>query len=332
VKQLERRLACLLGGLVCAAACKPDLGSPPSLITEPTILAVRGRITKMEMDTGQTVFAEAQPGEKVVYDLLVASPEGTLTEPKALFSVCLQPKPPAEGNSVSTACVTAPAEGTPAASAELTLPGSSDACSLFGPITPESKNGGPKLRPRDPDSTGGYYVPVRVLVDAPRAPLMAFALTRITCGLAGASSELIAQWNKDYHPNQPPRLAGLALVGADGTRTPLGTDAPATVRGGSSITLEAQFADDASETFPWFDPSRSALVERRESLSLSWFMTAGELVSDRTGRAEGETSATSSNSWTLPFVTAPTPVHVWLVLRDSRGGVDFLGAELSVSP
>ena len=119
--------------LVCAAgvvACKPDLGSPPSLITEPTILAVRGSIMRTDANDVPAVFAEAEPGEKVSYDLLVASPQGTVV-PRALFNVCLQPKPPAEGNSVSADCITASPSGEPAATAELMLPASGDACSLF---------------------------------------------------------------------------------------------------------------------------------------------------------------------------------------------------------
>ena len=39
---------------------------------------------------------------------------------------------------------------------------------------------------------------------------------------------------------------------------------------------------------------------------------------------------TADNVWVAP--SAAGPVHLWLVLRDSRGGVDFAEYELDVSP
>jgi hypothetical protein len=72
------------------------------------------------------------------------------------------------------------------------------------------------------------------------------------------------------------------------------------------------------------------LVPHRESLDISWYATAGVFADERTGRAETDLQLNTSNSWTAP----PTPgvVHAWLVLRDSRGGVDFAGYDLTVTP
>ena len=50
---------------LAAAACKPDLGDPPSLITEPRILAVRSDP------------AEVEPDHAVAYQALIAAPDGT---------------------------------------------------------------------------------------------------------------------------------------------------------------------------------------------------------------------------------------------------------------
>jgi hypothetical protein len=319
--------------------CKPDLGAPPSLVTEPTILAVRGRITEAGTDATVSAesFAEADPGEQVVYDLLVAGPGGTITDARAVFTVCLQPKPPAESNSVSAACVSAPPEGEATTTAEITLPGPGDACSLFGPNAPDpSKTGGIALRPRDPDSTGGFYVPVRALITGAPADLEAFALTRLRCRPGGASAAVLGKWSNEvtgYHKNHAPLLAGLQLIAPDGTRTPL-TDAQPrpSVRSGATVMLEAPLAAEASEDYIWVDPTRGELAPRRESLSLSWFTTAGEFTSDRTGRTETETTVVSTNAWTAPVVAATTTVHLWLVLRDSRGGTDFAAFAVDVTP
>jgi hypothetical protein len=67
-------------------------------------------------------------------------------------------------------------------------------------------------------------------------------------------------------------------------------------------------------------------------MRLAWFATSGEFDHDRTGRAETEMETTSDNTWTAPTVTEATPVHLWLLLRDSRGGVDFAGYHLTVVP
>ena len=71
-------------------------------------------------------------------------------------------------------------------------------------------------------------------------------------------------------------------------------------------------------------------MTQRESLRLSWFATGGRLPARRTGRSETDTDTDRSpqNIWTAP----PTPglVHLWLVLRDSRGGVDFAEAQIDV--
>ena len=53
----------LLATLVALAACKPDLGAPASLITEPRVLAIRSEP------------AEVAPGKDTQLTALVASPD-----------------------------------------------------------------------------------------------------------------------------------------------------------------------------------------------------------------------------------------------------------------
>ncbi len=329
----------LTATLLAAAGCKPDLGDPPSLIKSLSVLAVRAVAVDEEVtstpDSRPVHYAEAQPGQVMHYDLLVVDPSGTVTGASANFDICLKPKPPAEGNSVASECVTDPAEREAVASADATIP--AQACALFGPISPPAPPGEPPFRPRDSDSTGGFYVPVRTIVRASATgefSRTAFSQTRVLCGLAGAGSDIIQAYKAAYQRNIDPHLLAVSVFSPSLAATPLvpaAVDPPA-VRAGEIVTFQVKFADDASETFPLFDRERQELSNKRESLSLAWFTTAGKFDLDRTGRAESATAATTDNKWTAPLVTTTTAVHFWFVLRDSRGGVDFTSADLTIVP
>jgi hypothetical protein len=76
------------------------------------------------------------------------------------------------------------------------------------------------------------------------------------------------------------------------------------------------------------DPATQMLISEREAMRLSWFATAGVFDADTTGRDMLDPATTTSNGWHAP--SAPGVVHVWLVLHDSRGGVDFAAIDLVV--
>jgi len=308
----------LLSALAAGAACKPNVGRAPSLIVGPEVLAVRG------------VPAEAKPGDSVTYDLLVASPAGTVTDPVANWDVCTTPKPPAESNSVAAACVQAAPGDAQGSTYSAAVP--SNACKLFGPIAPDTQAGQPPSRPADPDSTGGYYLPVRAVVSGlGNRALMVFDLERIACNLPKAPPLVIQEYNANYKPNANPAIDRLDVVSPESTST-VPTGQPLPVASASRISLLAVFTPDSAESYPVFDADTQALAYRRESLSLGWFASAGEFDHDRTGRAETDLETTSDNTWTAPSVGEPTPVYLWLVLRDSRGGVDFASYQLMVTP
>ena len=63
-------------------------------------------------------------------------------------------------------------------------------------------------------------------------------------------------------------------------------------------------------------------------MRVSWYATAGAFDTETTGRAEDDPATTTPNGWSAPG--APGVVHVWIVLRDSRGGVDFASYDLNV--
>ena len=308
--------------LATALGCKPDLGMPQSLIVGPRFLAVRG------------VPPEASEGGMVTYDALVVDTNGTVTNPTMGWAQCLIPDPPANGNDFSSGCLSIP-DDTTAPSPTFTAPLPADACTLFGPETPPPVKGQPPTRPADPDTTGGFYQPVRASWQTDGGPELAFALERITCPLANAPTDVAGQFASNYVPNNNPVLADLVLD-AGGAATSLYTAdqataaQPATVSAGQKVTLQADFSADSAETFLVWNVVTLTLDMQRESLRVSWFATGGAFAHDVTGRGQTETDSFTQNVWTAP--ATPGPVYVWTVLRDDRGGVDFAAAEIDVTP
>lgn len=310
-----RRMSSILF-VLAAIGCKPAVGRAPSLIVGPEILAVRGEP------------AEVSPGTSVSYQFLVASPLGTVTDATGTWDVCTQPKPPSESNSVARACVDAPPGGDVGATFEALMP--SDACSLFGPNAPAAKAGEPPFRPRDPDITGGYFVPVRLLVDdGIGSTLMAFQFERVFCGLGGAPLAAIQDYNTRYQKNTNPTMQGLAIVAADETRVDI-LLGPATVTSGAAVVLAASASPESAEAFPVYDPVAQILNDEVETLSVSWFASDGKFKDDRVDA--DPLTMEARNIWTAPQVPANQDIPLWVLMRDSRGGVAFASTVLTVVP
>jgi hypothetical protein len=319
--------------LLAGSGCKPQLGSPPSLINGPRLIAVRGQP------------AEAAPDTPVTYEALGVDVTGRLQPPHVWWAVCHEPKPPAEANAVATACLHIPDDAGPTPTFMVPMP--SAACKQFGPQAPDVPPGKPPLRPRDPDITGGFYQPVRAFLTEGDVDEIAFALERLRCPLANASPEATSDFNKNYKLNTNPAIA-LVTLDPDGAATKLfemGQPAPTppTVPAGAPITLQVTWPADPpmpadlppvpgtfSETYPAWNLVTQVLDTHRESMSVAWFATDGSFEHDRTGRGESEPETFTRNAWTAP-TTAGT-VHLWVVLRDSRGGIDFAEMQVSVTP
>jgi hypothetical protein len=69
------------------------------------------------------------------------------------------------------------------------------------------------------------------------------------------------------------------------------------------------------------------LVDHREAIRVSWFVDGGELESERTGRTEDDPETYADNVWTTPEAG---PAHLWIVVRDTRGGVAFESFDLTI--
>jgi hypothetical protein len=287
---------------VASTTCVPSLGPGDALITSPRILAVRADP------------AEAPPGTAVAFTALVASPGGTVTNAAIAWSFCTAPAPLTADNAVSNACFAASSLAPAGHGASVMATTPNDGCSIFGPDTTSTTS-----RPRDPDATGGYYQPLRLQLAGTDD---AFELARIRCDLANADATAARAFAAEYTSNQNPALLPLSAT-LGGAPVALSAVPP-----GSRVTLQVSWPATAAETFAYYDPSSQAVTMQRESMQVAWYATGGVLDTEATGRRSNDMATTSDNGWLAP--EAPGTVFVWIVLRDSRGGVTFATYDVGV--
>ncbi len=298
-----RRLSLLL---LLAVGCKPDFGAPLSLITAPRLVAVRSEP------------AEAPPGAMVTMSALAASPDGAVTPAPAIdWSVCTTPKPIAENGAVAASCLAAGGTtpvGDTAAPLPVVLPAAG--CSLFGPELPP-ETAGELLQPRAPDVTGGYFQPLRADFDG-----ATIALVRIRCALPGASLAAATAFAAQYTNNVNPTLTTISAT-VDGAAVAL--DA---LPAGRAVVFTAGWTAASPESYPVFDADTQTLTTHREAMTVAWYANAGAFATERSGRAENDPALFASDTWTAPATAGG--VHLWVVLSDDRGGVDFSDVALTV--
>jgi hypothetical protein len=290
---VKRRVLFLLLAL---GACRPDLGPSDSLVTSPRVLAI------------QADPPEAKPGTMATYTALVADADGS----SLVWHFCIAPKPLTDTGSVASECVAGASLVAAGSGSSIRAATAPNACALFGPDTPP---GG--FRPRDPDITGGYYQPL--LVDGIDGPTL--YLARIRCNLGGASIDVATQYGTSYIVNANPKLASLVARVANAD---VSLDA---IPAGARVQLEASWTDADAESYAYFNPASQTIVTKRESIRVAWFASAGTLDTESTGRAEDDPATTSQNMWNAPAAGA---AMLWVVLRDSRGGVDFAAFDVTV--
>jgi hypothetical protein len=276
-------------GFGSLGACKPDLGDPASLVTEPRILAVRSE------------RAESPPDQAVTYRALIAVPGATpggMVSPNVAWGFCVELAPLSSNNVVNDGCI-ADATSLPDRGLEIHATIPLDACSAFGPTPPAPPPGQPPRRPHDVDVTGGYYEPIRAVATLDDGSQLApgIGLTRLTCDLANAPFDVVMDFRARYHANQNPTLVSVvAEAPTDGGPHDLTTPLPSRTK----MTLRADWTPDSVESFPVFDPASRTLVDHREAIRVSWFVSGGELASDRTGRGKTETETFADDIWTTP--------------------------------
>jgi len=305
-----------------AAGCVPDFEDDTSRVAAPRVLAV------------QATPAEAAEGESVTLRALVASSdEGANPDPD--WSLCIDRKPLSELGPVSPACLASAAPGAEIAlplgrGAEVPATMPDIACQLFGPERPEPKPGEPSGRPVDPDPSGGFHQPVLTWL----GPTAALGGVRLSCPI-NATVDATIEFNQRYLPNENPMLASFeARYG--GTTVTLDGDEPAEIEAGLSVELRVTWPDcpaetacPGAETYVLYDPGSQTIVERKETLVVSWYATDGLFDEARTDRvttvgAGGEPGTT--NRWIAP--DRDGTVRLWAVVRDDRGGVSWLSGNV----
>jgi len=284
-------------------ACRPDFNEDEALVTAPRVLAVKSEP------------AEATPGTPTTFTGFVAAPPSVPSPASPVWSFCMAPKPPTVDNVVSPACLDSVSLLPAGEGFTIMAPTPSAACTLFGPNVAASG-----FRPRDPDVTGGYFQPLRVdLTGADPA----FHLQRVQCGLSAAPADIASEFGHEYVPNDNPHLAPLisTIAGHDADLSQI----PA----GAQVELTVSWPAADVESYAYFDPALQAITTRRESMRVAWYVSAGKLRTQSSGRAEGDLVLSSGNVWTAP--NSSGSATLWIVLRDSRGGVDFAVHQLEVA-
>jgi len=336
---MQQRIA-LLAFAVSVLGCVPELDSDEATVREPRVLAIMADP------------AEAAPGKQVRYRALVADASGTREDLAPTWFHCLAQRPLAELGPVSRDCLSAERGRLRALGQGLGLEASlpADACALFGPNPPLPVGDEPPGRPVDADESGGYKLPVVVGLDSGRGVSAGLYEQRISCGLAGVAPAVSLDYSLRYHANENPELRELRVRRADGSLETVAAGQAIAVGPSERVELEAVWPDcpasdtcgDAvcgadesrltcaadcepmrgcagAERYLYFDSQRDALVARREALRLAWYTTAGSFDEERTGAAADELRSTSTNGFRA--AEQPTAGTLWLVIRDSRGGV-----------
>ena len=356
-----RKIAGLAVLLPSLFGCAPEFSERSSAVTAPRVLGIRS--TPAEALPGDDVSYQLLVGG---VDGSIASPEAHwsyCTQPKATNELNdVAPQCFGEGDFVipfgegvmPTGML--PANACAQFGPDVPQPSSGSGADSSGNAVTQTQG-----RPTDPDSTGGYYQPVILKVRTAGTQIPTLGETRITCGLAGSTGEQFEEYNARTKTNENPQISSVIVPSlANVELTPEGAAEPLAVAQSQVITLRVSWpscptepscgdgicspgeaiqdcAEDCtkplgctgSEPFAYLDPESHELVDRHESMRVSWFGTAGSFYTDHTGRSQEEFSQTSSdNSWTAPKGSGP--VFMWVVLRDDRGGVDWRSFEVNV--
>jgi hypothetical protein len=324
------------------SGCVPEFDTDLSQISEVRVLAIAASP------------AEAAPRQMVRLSALVVGSEGEAT-PGVDWRVCLARKPLTELGAVSPECLS-PRPGAAAvqqlptgSEAELTL--DQDVCKSFGPLRPPPTAGEPAGRPVDPDVTGGFHQPIVGSLGG------AFTLgtVRIACDPANVNRDQALEYKELYRANEAPRIANVTLRGeaiSEDRATelllgpaPLSVDwdeCPTESECGDGLCTAREdkttCAEDCTtpsgctgaEPYVWYDRANARVAPRREGISVAWYTSNGRFESEQTGLDEREAKGRrdTQNIW---HPARPGPATVWLVVRDSRGGISWKTLRFDVS-
>ena len=222
------------------------------------------------------------PGASTTLTTLVVDTYGGT--PTASWSQCNLP--PLPGQTVNTDCV----DGSAGAALQpigdgLTIP-------FVMPQVAAASLGAP-------DATGGVYLPLVAAVEASPQTLTAVYRLRLA---------------DDAPANTNPTIADVISVDAAGAMSALDAATPMLVHSGEALSLSVTFAPDSAQTYTAADGTVTT-----ETLTTSWFCTAGDLSFEKTSATQPETVLHLDQR--LP--SAGAQIDLYAVARDERGGTDF---------
>jgi hypothetical protein len=222
------------------------------------------------------------PGASTTVAALVVDAYGGT--PTASWSQCLLP--PLPGLTVNTDCV----DGS--AGADLQPIGNGLTIPFVMPQVTAASLGAP-------DATGGVYLPLLAAVSASPQTLTAVYRLRFA----------------DATPaNSNPTIADLFSVDAAGTMSALDAAAPTLVHAGGALSLTVTFTPDSAQIYVAPDGTVTT-----ETLTTSWFCTAGDLSFEKTSATQPITVLHLDQR--LP--SSGGQIDLYAVAHDERGGTDF---------
>jgi hypothetical protein len=349
----RRRSTLALAGTAAllALACAPTLDQTISIISKPTVLAVR---------SDPPEAAVAPPDDVVTMTALYVDGNGAITSAPIDWAFCTARNPLANLGPVNPECLQASGSWFVPVGVGLQATGTipANACRQFGPDVPQPMPGQPQGRPVDPDSTGGYYQPIRVLAPGTTGPSTTIGDTRLSCGLANAVGNVSVVFAERYHVNTNTAVTSLSVSGgASAGSSVLSTDvngATNPVQAGTHIALSAAWAacptvdvcgdgfcgpDETAQSCPsdcmtpkgctgaeryaGFDLETQTVVDQREAIAVAWFATGGAF--DRYDRDQRQRLASTRAGWARSPVGDPSR-------RPRRSGLGRVRARRTLTP
>ena len=287
-KRIFLATACL------AAACSNDFVRYP-------------RLTKLRVLAIAADPPAPASGEITTLSALVHAPVGEPVTSYA-WSWCPAPGPTSAG----APCLVTEAELAAAAGAQATtVPsfdlGSAPTAMLANAVDPRILAALCQGRPGSvdkPDCAGGFPVQVKLAVASATETLISIYTLRL-------------RFDPATPPNANPLIDGLTADVDAGTQA-IGDDAMVVLPRRKQTTIHALVPAQAAETLAG---------DKREALTLSWFVESGDVSDARTGLNENTASVEDAlkTKWT-PGSEADYPddtAHLFVVVRDSRGGVTW---------
>ncbi len=176
-----------------------------------------------------------------------------------------------------------------------------------------------------PDCERGIPILIRVEITGAGQTLTAVRELELLVG-----PEVVPNLNPSVGP-----MRAIPIGGTEADAIELGEDVPAVLERDTDYAILMDIPADSSETFLRVQAGAPP-KESPEILVVSWFVEEGDLENERTGFIDGESTLFDAgrNVWRTPTIDAlaSSETRLFAVLRDERGGVDWLERRIVLVP